>query len=429
MKIFFAIINVGFLFAVAFQLWKKEPATLRPLFWPALLFKCAAGLGLGWLYAHYYGLGDTLLYFHDGARLAQLARLDPVTYLLFLWNGDESFPFWSNLHLQEPRALFMAKITSVFNLFSHDDYWITSLYFSIIPFFSAWMLTKAIVRLDATLRGAAVFSLLFFPSAVFWGTGLIKESLAMSSLFFISVVFLKLWRNERVSAVQWIACLPALWLVWGLKYYYLAIFLPVAASTLVARFVFSRLPAINTGVKVALWAVIFLVPLLAASLFHPNFYPERFLEVIVSNYDVFHEISQPEDVVTYAGLEATASSVLAHAPGALLTGLFRPFPWEAGNVLQGFASLENMVLLVLSVAALWNVKKLVASPQRMLLWSLFLYSVLLCVFLALSTPNFGTLSRYRVGFLPFYVLLISIENPVLRYAFNFLERSWNRLVR
>lgn len=429
MAIFFAGINIGFLLFVAFRCWKVEPALLKAFFWPALVFKCLAGVGLGWLYAYYYGLGDTLLYFHDGERLAQLARLDPATYLQFLWNGDESFPFWNDLHLQEPRALFMAKITSVFNLFSHDDYWITSLYFSTVPFFSAWMLTKAIVRLDVALRGAAVFSLLFFPSAVFWGSGLIKESLAMSSLFFISVVFLKLWSNERVSVGQWIVCCVALWLVWGLKYYYLAIFLPVAASTLVARFVFSRLPALGGVVKVAFWAVIFVVPLLGVSLIHPNFYPERFLEVMVSNYEAFHEISQPEDVVTYAGLEATAASVLLHAPGALATGLFRPFPWEAGNALQAFASFENMVLLVLSVAALWNVKKLIASPQRMLLWSLFLYSVLLCIFLALSTPNFGTLSRYRVGFLPYFVLLISIENPLLRQVFNMLERSWKRLVR
>jgi len=37
----------------------------------------------------------------------------------------------------------------------------------------------------------------------------------------------------------------------------------------------------------------------------------------------------------------------------------------------------------------------------------------LAVFLALSTPNFGTLSRYRVGFIPFFVFLTACGNVLL----------------
>ncbi len=42
------------------------------------------------------------------------------------------------------------------------------------------------------------------------------------------------------------------------------------------------------------------------------------------------------------------------------------------------------------------------------LLALLLYTVLLATLLALSSPNFGTLLRYKVGFLPFlaYLLLI-----------------------
>jgi hypothetical protein len=38
------------------------------------------------------------------------------------------------------------------------------------------------------------------------------------------------------------------------------------------------------------------------------------------------------------------------------------------------------------------------------------------VFLALSTPNFGTLSRYRAGFLPFFVFVIAYRNPIVEWV-------------
>jgi hypothetical protein len=428
MDVFFAIINIGFLLFVAFRIWRIEPASLKPFFWPGLMVKCLAGMALGALYKYHYGLGDTLGYFNDGTRLAALARTDPATYLRFLWDGDESFPVWSNLNLQEPRALFMAKITSIANLFTHDNYWVTSLYFSSVAFFSSWFLVKAIVQMQAAWRNAAVFALLFFPSAVFWSAGLIKEGIAMACLFFITVIFLKLWQRQRVAWWQVVVTGICLWLGWGLKYYYLAIYFPVICSAMAAQFLVGRLK-VSVALKGMLWIVIFVIPLGAATLFHPNFYPERFLDVIVSNYEAFHSISQPEDVVEYPGLQATPLSLAMNAPRALVAGLFRPFPWEASNVLQAALAWENVCLLILTVAALTNLRKVLRSPHRMLAVSILLYTALLCVFLALSTPNYGTLARYRVGFLPFFVLLISIENPVVSRVARFIERSCARLVR
>jgi hypothetical protein len=46
----------------------------------------------------------------------------------------------------------------------------------------------------------------------------------------------------------------------------------------------------------------------------------------------------------------------------------------------------------------------------------------------LSTPNFGTLSRYRIGFLPFIFLLIGIENPLLRWVTSKIQRYVDHLV-
>jgi hypothetical protein len=424
MTFFFAAINIGFIFFIAFRIWKADNSSIRLFFWPALLLKLIAGICLGLIYKFYYTSGDTLLYFQDALKLTNLARSDLRLYLDFLWFGDESFTIWKDLSLLQSRALFMMKITSIINLLSHDNYWITTLYFSFASFLGAWFLVRVIVRFDPGILVPAVIAFLFFPSVVFWSSGLIKESLAMAALFFISMIYLKVLLREMPGVWQWIFLLFAFWILWNLKYYYLAVFLPASASSLAVSFIFSsKLRFQHWTVKFLTGLAIFFIPLVVVSFIHPNFYPERFLDVIVSNNLEFHAISNPEDLIYYTSLEPTLKSVITNAPWALFSGLFRPLPWEAGTVFQFAIAIENTILMLLIISGLTNIRKLIQSPNRIILVAIIVYTITLCVFLALSTPNFGTLSRYRVGFLPFFFLLISIENPLLAWINRFTQRS------
>lgn len=430
MNTFFAILNVGILFIVAWRISAADGSGVKRFFWPALVFKLLAGICLGLLYRYYYNGGDTFAYFEESTKLSALARSDLLLYLRFLRSGDESFTAWNSLTLLQPRALFMIKIVSVANLFSHDNYWINSLYFSFVSFLSAWMLVKAITRFSDPIRHVTVAGFLFFPSVVFWSSGLMKESLAIAALFFLAAVFLKAWMREPLSLWTWVLTLISLWLLWRLKYYYLAVFLPIAFASLIVRLLF--LGRWNDAPKFyhpVVWCGVFLIPLVVIALLRPNFHPDRFLHVVVSNYRDFQMLSAQDDLIHYQALEPTVASVLTNAPWALFSGLFRPLPWEAGTALKFFMSVENILLLILSVAALSNIPKVLRSPNRLLLFSVALYVVILCVFLALSTPNFGTLARYRVGFLPFFFLLIAIENPVLIRLERVIQRSRNHLVR
>ena len=413
MKALIVLLNLAFLGFFFYKLWRQEKSVLRIFFVPALTFKLLSGILLGLLYTYYYSIGDTFLYFQDGVRLASLARKDITSYLSFLWSGDDSFPIWSTLAYQQPRAMFLSKVTSLFCLLTSDNYWVTSLYFSGIAFAGAWIFLKKIDDSFVQARSAAILGFLFFPSAVFWSAGIIKESLAMASLFFLSFIFLKTWWRQKINGFEWLGTVLAVWLVWNLKYYYLAIFLPVVFTALALKYVLSKLTVKSLAIKILLWCLLLNVPLLIISILHPNFYVERFTEVVVASYYEFEEISNPEDMIHYNDLEPTPVSIVTHSPWALLSGLFRPFVTEARASLQWLIALENLLLLTLSLAAITQTKKLITSRYRLLLFSILMYSALLCVFLALSTPNFGTLSRYRVGFLPYFVFVISIGNPLI----------------
>ena len=413
-------VHVVLILAVAFQLYRKQVA-LRAVFWPALLVKLVAGICLGLLYTYYYPVSDTFAYFRDGARLASLAQSDFREYigLILLDYNMGSI----DLTLTAPRALFLSKITSVFHLFTGGNYWTIALYFSFISFLASWRFVQDINWYFPKATLAAVAAFLFLPSAVFWSSGLLKESLAIASLLVLCSLALRVWCDDRLTWRHLVLAVLALWIVWNLKYFYAGIFLPVVCAALFCKRFISR--RFSAGIEALIWTGVFLLPLVVVSFLHPNFHFDRLLTVVVVNNSAYTQLSDPGDYVRFSNLTPTLSGVLLNTPQALFSGLFRPLPWEVNSAPQLLAGFENAILLFFFAGALLRIKAYATSPHRLLVLAVVVYIVLLCVFLTLSAPNFGTLSRYRVGYITFFTFLILCSNPVLEYV----ERSFARLAR
>lgn len=125
-------------------------------------------------------------------------------------------------------------------------------------------------------------------------------------------------------------------------------------------------------------------------------------------------------------LRPTMPSMAANYPEAALSAVYRPFLGESWEPLYVLSSLENLLLLVLSGVALAAVLRRGAGGKVRLLHVIMLVFVLLMAGVTgLSTPNFGTLSRYRIVFLPFLVHLL-LQNA---YAQRLLQRLRPRRTR
>jgi hypothetical protein len=410
-----AIFHGLILFSIAFFVWRKQEAGgLRIFFWPALFFKLGAGIVLGLMYRYYYQGGDTYIFFRDAKQLSGLFRSDAMAYIQFLWSGNESHAIWASLSEIQPRSLFFTKIISVITVLTFDNYWITGLYLSFTSFLASWYFVKKILILFPDAKSAASFSVLFFPTVVFWSSGMIKESLAVAALFFLAGLFLTFMNKARPNVVEWVLLPVSLWMLWTLKYYWAAVFFPAFASTLIVYK--GILPNMNPGKWIVLylvWTFLFLVICSGAMVVHPNFYPEYFLQVIVDNNDAVNSLSDPQNLIHFSDLQPTWKSLLLNSPWALFSGLVRPFLFEGGNVVKLLYAAENSIVLILLLSSLWHVRRMVTSPFGILAFAVIMYAAILCIFLALSTPNFGTLARYRVGFLPFLIFLLTYRNPLL----------------
>lgn len=97
----------------------------------------------------------------------------------------------------------------------------------------------------------------------------------------------------------------------------------------------------------------------------------------------------------------------------LLNGLvatfFRPFPWEISSAIVAFSALESLIFLALFLFIIF--KKGVAGVFRRIFESpililSFSFAVVFAVSVGISTTNFGSLSRYKIPCLPFYLMFI-----------------------
>lgn len=406
-----ALLHITLIFACAWIAFKRTDSNLSKYYWWALAAKLFAGLALGFVYSYFYTASDTFNFHHDALRITQYARSDFAGFIRFLF-GDHALRLTSINH--EPRTLLFVKVLSIVHLFTNDSYWISGLWFSFLSFISAWWLVEVITNFQSDVSLPAVIALLFFPTCVFWSSGVIKESLASACLFFLIATTLQCYLARRIGMVRWVLTAPAIYLLWNIKYYWAAALVLGLSCIATDRYLFQRYLKEWSVRKQSLAMIVIFVALgFIVTTLHPNFYLNRFLVVLVDNYRLFTSTSERVADFQYASLSPTWVSMVINAPLALCNVLFRPFPWEALSLLPALASLENVVLFLFFAFSLRSILVISASPNRWVVISTIIYILILAVFLGLSTPNFGTLSRYRIGFLPFFVILILYRNPLL----------------
>ncbi len=403
-------VNVLVIAFLAWRGWKAYASTDSAVYWTGWGVRLAAGVSVGLVYRFYYTNGsDTFTFFEDASKLAQLFFDHPLQWVDVLLTGISPV----SLETVEPRSVFFVAIVSIVNVVTGNNYWIASAWFSFYAFYCAYQLVRVLDQVAPQTKWASRLSLLFVPSVVFWSSGIVKETLALGSIAILATHFISLLHGKRPKVWQLLFIALHLFLLVSLKYYWAAILLPSMVASIVVFFFRDRL--MNFGSTVGWWLVVYLTITIVATFTHPNFYLDRLVGVVVENHDQYMRISNHDNVIHFTPLDGSWTNLVANAPLAWWSGWFRPSLFEAHSITGWLAAFENLALLVLLV---WKMRRM-RMPSRefqLMVIAAITYAIVLSVFLALSTPNLGTLSRYRVGFLPFLVLLILIDHPFLRWS-------------
>jgi hypothetical protein len=360
-----------------------------------------SGVALGIIYKYYYEGGDTFQYFKDAGILARHVIENPSKTTDIFFNTLSITDICREIsYADQPRALFFSKIIVVFYLLTGGNYWLTGAFLSFISFYCTNLFVRELTLKFRDIRVPAMVSFFYLPTFVFWTSGLLKESIAIGALLILIAVCLKMMRLHKFRGIShWMTMVVAASLLWELKYFYAAVALPV----LFTLFMFE---IINTYRKISAVAIIimFAVVITIFSQLHYNLSFLRVADVVYQNYLMGLDGSDGGSFKFFQ-FDGSIKSYVVNLPLAIVYGLFRPLVFEAGNLWQLLVGLENSMILILFFIALWHFPKTKIFDNRFL-WAAFLFILVLDVFLAFSTPNFGTLSRYKVAYWPFFVMLI-----------------------
>ncbi|MDB5268403.1 MAG: hypothetical protein JWP58_1443 [Hymenobacter sp.] len=401
----------------------------KKYFIPALTVKIVGAIALGILYHTLYG-GDTNNYYHQAsiiyhafgdsfaAGLELVTTAGDVTPAIAKYAGQLMwFGHGSNEY-------FVIRVAAVFAVLSFDTYTVIAVLFASVTFSGMWMMYMTFAKIRPQVYKELAIAVFFLPSVFFWGSGLLKDSLCIGALGWLFYCFYR-GAIERKNIIRCLVVGVTMGaVILSMKTYILLAFVPPALlwvfnentrniKSAAVRWVAKPL-FLGVGAVVAIYAM----SQLAAA--DARFNLDKIGEQSKITAEYLQQVSKSEQGSGYniGEQDGTLGSMAKMAPQAIVVALFRPFIWEARNPTMALSALEASYFILLTLRIFWRVgffKTIGAIGSVPVLTMCFVFSLIFAISVGISSGNFGTLVRYKIPLMPFYLsglyILQSITVP------------------
>jgi hypothetical protein len=389
----------------------------RRYFFPALTVKILGALAVGFLYQFYYQGGDTFNYHTHGSRVVwETIFENPADgfKLLFSSGTDPflAFEYSSRvLFYGDPHSYFIVRVATLLDLLTFSTYSATAVLFAVVSFAGMWLFFKAFVSELPHLHKWIALSILFVPSVIFWGSGILKDSIVLACIgaltFCVKRVFIE--RNIKLTTI--LLMVLCILVIYKVKIYVLLCFFPAVLLWIYASAFFRIqslvLRSLLIPFLVALTAISGYYAVLKTGEDNSRYAIENLAQTAkITAYDIgFYSGRDAGSGYSLGELDESFSGMLKFAPAAINVSLFRPYLWEVRNPLMLLSALESLVLFVFTVYIIFKRPRafIRALSDPNILFCLT-FSLTFAFAVGISTFNFGTLARYKIPLLPFYAL-------------------------
>ncbi len=422
-------VYIFIIMAISFYIQKKNEKEnpLYKYYTRAVLVKVVGAVAFCLVYIFVYKGGDTISYFESSRAFTNLMMEKPSAFLkvmvekssaenFYLFDGRTTGYPWPYMFF-EPKTSFLVKMLVPFMFFSFQSYVLATILLSWVSFTGMWRLFLVFGSMYKKIQSYLALSILFLPSVVFWGSGMLKDTVTLSAScwFIYSLYNAFIIKNKRNKYV--LIMFLSGFIIYSIKPYIL----------------FALLPG------VIIWVVYDKIVKMKNKLIKYSFIPFVYIISFGGGYallstigdfdikDLINEASIKQtdlkrveykgssfDIGTY---EPTVSGAMSVAPAALVAGLYRPFIWEPRNIVMVLSGLENLVYLALTLLILLRIrfgrllKILFDNPLILFCLS---YSILFALIVGLSTSNFGALVRFKIAFLPEFLSTLIVLNYFMK---------------
>jgi hypothetical protein len=393
----------------------------RVYYFPALTLKIIGAIALGTLYQFYYKGGDTLTFHTHGSRHVWEAFMDsPLIGLKLLFaNGEHEIGLYRYSEqiwqYRDQSSYFIIRIAAVFDLFTFSSYWGTAILFAVLSFCGGWMLYQTFYKIYPLLHAWVALSIFFVPSIIFWGSGILKDTVTLAFLGVATSAFYNLFMERRIKLKYILLLVLSFYVIFSVKKYILISFLAAAMVWVFLQY-FGKIRSYMLRILLVPFVAIACAFLIYVTINKvvsddPRYALDKLAQTArITAYDIrFMTGKDAGSGYSLGELDGSFGGTLKLAPKAINVSLFRPYFWEVRNPLMVLSALESLIILLLTCYTLFSVRsKLLRYIQDPLIGFCLLFALVFAFGVGVSTYNFGTLARYKIPLIPFYMIAIGL---------------------
>ena len=375
------------------QARRERDARLAQLLMLALVLKLSGSLVRYWVAIHVYeGVADAIQYHQVGADLARrFAAGNFDTGLSSLSSTD-----------------FIRFFTGVIYTVTGPSIYAGFLLYSWLAFWGMFLLYQAftIAVPDGNRRSYARL-LFFLPSMLYWPSSIGKEAWMLFALGLVAKGTARLLTGRTWGGL--VLAGTGLWLATLVRPHVGG----MAALGLLVAYLLARPPS-RLGVLGAVMKLFGLAVLLGVAVVLLGQIQRYLLDKGIDPAEGVNSVLAESARRTSGGgsgfqAPSTSTSLLG-LPYATVTILFRPFPFEAHNAQAAVTALESALLLCLTVARSPTIWRAVRHLRRRPYVAFVVVYTAGFVVAFASIANFGILARERVQLLPFFFVLLAVQD-------------------
>jgi len=396
---------------------------LRKYFIPAFTIKIVGAIAVVFVYQFYYYGGDTVNFFVDSKIIWEAFWDSPyIAFKIILSSANtydpDIYDYTRRIYFfVDPGTYPIIRLSGFLGLFCFQTFTIIAILFSVISFTGVWALFRALYEMYPHLERKLAIAIFFLPSVFFWGSGLLKDTITFGFLGWLFYgVYFGIFKGRRIFLNIFIILISSIFLR-DIKVYILMCFLPAFAIWVFQVFQ-NKIP--NLALKIVVLPIILMgmIPVIYFSLDritqqNAEYRLENIAQTTKTSAEWLEYVAETQggSVYTLGEFDGTIGNLVAKFPQAVWLALYRPYLWEARNPLMLLSALETTFFLLLTIRIFFNknVFLLIQIFNKEPFLSFCLVFTLIFAFaVAVNSGNFGTLVRYKIPFLPFFLIMLYV---------------------
>jgi len=377
------------------------------------------------VFNYYISVGDsTTLYYPEGMNLFRLILQDSShIQWLFKEGKDFSKELIGNSantgYFRSEANFFVIRLVAIFAFFTFGRYLLINLLFSMIAFTGIWKLFRFFYSIYPHLHKKIAIAILFLPTLVFWSSGTLKDPICMGMLGWMTYCIYEGFYKKHNALLNGMISLVAIWVLTVVKPYIIFAYLPffilylLLISIRLLKSSFLKFVVVVAILGVSIGGFVLVSDKLQEEMGSLSL--DTLNETVASQQANFINMAEKAESSFSLGVEYDGSigGLARLAPAAINATLFRPYLWESKKVSTLLSSVESLSLMVFTLLVLYKAgpwlffSTLIKDPMVIFC---FFFSVLFALFVGATTLNFGTLVRYKIPCMPFFIMALVLIN-------------------